>query len=78
MRYNLCVNISDDMVNLAQVININPSCHRGYEMRHAALHGMGCHAEAVKAFDTMLSKLEGSPDVDVRSGSFSRTPRNVD
>lgn len=33
------------------------------------LHGAGRYAEAVESFDTMLSKMEGSPDEHVRSES---------
>ena len=39
-------------------------------MRHAALHGIGRYAEAVEAFDLMLSKLEQSPDERIRGESF--------
>ena len=49
-----------------QVIELNPSSHRGYEGKHAALHGMGRHSEALEAFRTMLSKLEQSPDPQIR------------
>ena len=41
-------------------------------MRHAALHGAGCYAEAVEAFDTMLLKLEQSPDEQIRGELFPR------
>lgn len=49
-------------------------------MRHAVLHGAGRHAEAVKALDTMLSKLGKSPDSAVRRQSFPRyiRPLHVD
>ena len=55
-----------------QVIELDPSCHRGYEQKYAALHGARRYAEAVEAFDTMLRKLEQSPDRRVRGESFSQ------
>ncbi|KAF8444928.1 hypothetical protein L210DRAFT_3054439 [Boletus edulis BED1] len=47
-------------------IELDPSSHRGYEGKYAALHGMGCHSEAFAAFKMMLSKLEQSPDPEIR------------
>ncbi|KAI9569321.1 hypothetical protein HD554DRAFT_606005 [Boletus coccyginus] len=47
-------------------IELDPSSYRGYERRHAALHGMGRHGEALEAFWLMLSKLEQSPDPRIR------------
>ena len=47
------------ITNRGQVIKLAPSSYRGYELRNAALRGMNRHAEAVKAFGMMLSKLEG-------------------
>jgi hypothetical protein len=43
-------------------------------MRHAALHGARRHAEAVEAFNTMLLKLEESPNQHIREPR----PRYVD
>lgn len=62
----------------AQAIKLDPSCYLGHEMKHAALHGTGRYGEAVKAFATMLSKLDESPDVNIRRQSFPqyfRKPR---
>ena len=53
-----------------QVVNLDPSSHLGYELRHAALAGLNCHEEAVVAYDTMLLKIKESPDIHVRSESF--------
>jgi hypothetical protein len=39
-------------------------------MRHAALHGARRHAEAVEAFNTMLLKLEESPNQHIRGELF--------
>ncbi|KAF8548009.1 hypothetical protein OG21DRAFT_1516754 [Imleria badia] len=49
-----------------EAIKLEPSCHRGYEMRHSALHGAGRYAEAVEAFNKMILKLEESPDKHIR------------
>lgn len=54
-----------------QVIKLDPSSYRGYEQRHAALHGAERYTEAVEAFDTMLLKIEGSPDKHVRGECIS-------
>ncbi|KAI9455063.1 hypothetical protein HD554DRAFT_298739 [Boletus coccyginus] len=43
-------------------IELDPSSHRGYERKHAALHAMGRYSEAFEAFRSMLSRLEQSPD----------------
>ncbi|KAG9318932.1 hypothetical protein JVU11DRAFT_1046 [Chiua virens] len=56
----------DALVDADEIIRLNPSSHKGYEGRHAALHVARRHVEAVEAFDTMLSKLEASSDERVR------------
>ncbi|KAI9455067.1 hypothetical protein HD554DRAFT_298454 [Boletus coccyginus] len=43
-------------------VELDPSSHKGYERKHAALHAMGQYDEAFEAFRVMLSKLEQSPD----------------
>ena len=53
-----------------QVIELDPSSHRGHEEKFAALHGMGRHGEAFEAFRTMLSRLEQSPDPHIRGKPF--------
>ena len=52
------------------MIKLDPSSHLGYEQKHAALHGAKRCAEAVGAFDTMLSKIKISPDARVRGELF--------
>ena len=52
------------------MIELDPSSYRGYECRHAALHGAGRHDEAVAAFDVMLLKLQESPNPRVRGELF--------
>ena len=54
------------VIHTIQAIKLDPSSHSGYEGKHAALHGMGRHSEALEAFRTMLSKLEQSPDPQIR------------
>ncbi|KAI9571626.1 hypothetical protein HD554DRAFT_1798465 [Boletus coccyginus] len=49
-----------------EVIELDPSSHRGYEGKHTAFYGMGRYGEAFEAFRTMLSKLEQSPDLQIR------------
>ncbi|KAF8547368.1 hypothetical protein OG21DRAFT_1490282 [Imleria badia] len=49
-----------------ELIEHNPSSHIGYEGKHAALYGMGHHGEAFEAFTTMLSRLDQSPDPQLR------------
>ena len=58
------------VIHAIQVIERDPSFHRGYEGRHAALHGMGRYSEAFEAFRMMLSKLEQSSDPQIRGKLF--------
>ena len=58
------------VIHTIQVIELDPSFHRGYEGKHAALHGMERYTEAFEAFRMMLSKLEQSPDPQIRGKPF--------
>ena len=58
------------MTHAIQVIELDPLSHTGYEGKHAALHGMGRHSEAFETFGVMLSKLEQSPDPQIRGKLF--------
>ena len=49
-----------------QVINLDPSSPWGHERKHAALHKAGDYDGAITAFQEMLSKMEQSPDPDIR------------
>ncbi|KAI9462971.1 hypothetical protein HD554DRAFT_1425706 [Boletus coccyginus] len=49
-----------------QVINLDPSSPWGYGIKHAALHKAGHYDDAVDAFETMLSKIAQSPDLDIQ------------
>ena len=58
------------MIYIIQIIELDPSSFKGYERKHAALHGMGCYTKAFKEFDMMLSKLEQSADPHIRGAPF--------
>ncbi|KAF8546701.1 hypothetical protein OG21DRAFT_1527654 [Imleria badia] len=51
---------SNELRIIFHIIELDPSTHRGYDGKHAALHHMGRHSEALEAFTTMLSRLEQS------------------
>ena len=70
-RYGLCISCHikrASMIRIIQAIELDPSSHNGYERKHAALHGMKRHSEAFEAFETMISRLDESPDPDIRGG----------
>ncbi|KAG1796080.1 uncharacterized protein HD556DRAFT_1307288 [Suillus plorans] len=50
----------------AKVIEFNPSSHVGYELMHTALRGAQRYDEAIEAFKIMLSKLDDSPEAQIR------------
>jgi hypothetical protein len=60
----------NSVLHTIQIIELDPSSYKGYERKHAALHGMGCHGKAFKEFETMLSKLEQSADPHIRGALF--------
>ena len=60
-----------DLADRCQVIELDPLSHTGYEGKHAVLHGMKEYSEAFKAFRMMLSRLEQSPDPQVRGATHS-------
>ena len=49
-----------------QAIKADPLHPRGYEQRHAALHGLQRYDEAITAFTHMLSIIEESPNQEIR------------
>ncbi|KAG1821948.1 WD40-repeat-containing domain protein [Suillus subaureus] len=49
-----------------KVIELNPSSHLGYELKHAALRGAHRYDDAFEAFTIMLSKLDDAPDPQIR------------
>ena len=48
------------------MIKLDPSLPWGYERKHAALHKAGDYDNAISTFEEMLSKMEQSPDPDIR------------
>ena len=48
------------------MIELDPSSPWGYERKRAALHEAGDYDSAISAFQEMLSKMEQSPDPDIR------------
>ncbi|KAF8129238.1 hypothetical protein EV363DRAFT_1432643 [Boletus edulis] len=50
-----------------KVIDHDPSSPWGYERKHAALHKAGDYANAINAFETMLSKISQSSDPEIRA-----------
>ena len=55
-----------------QAIAVDPSSPWGYQAKHAALHGAGRYDDAIKMFETMLSKMEQSPDRQIRGELYPR------
>ncbi|KAG1897950.1 uncharacterized protein F5891DRAFT_956243 [Suillus fuscotomentosus] len=49
-----------------KVIENSPSSYLGYEMKHKALHAGQRYDEAIEALDSMLSKLNDTPDPQIR------------
>ncbi|KAG1726991.1 uncharacterized protein EDB91DRAFT_899902 [Suillus paluster] len=56
----------DALLDAQKVIELNPSSHVGYEVKHAALHGAQCYDEAIEVFDMMISKLNSATDMQMR------------
>ncbi|KAG2367127.1 hypothetical protein BDR07DRAFT_1272937 [Suillus spraguei] len=50
-----------------KVIELDPSSHLGYELKHAALLGAQRYDDAFEAFTMMLSKLDDATDPQIRS-----------
>ncbi|KAF8129217.1 hypothetical protein EV363DRAFT_1169374 [Boletus edulis] len=50
-----------------KAIELDPSSPWGYERKHAALHKAGNYANAINAFETMLSKISQSSDPEIRA-----------
>ncbi|KAG0703318.1 hypothetical protein DFH29DRAFT_1078995 [Suillus ampliporus] len=56
----------DALLDAQKVIQLNPSSHVGYEVKHAALHGAQRYAEAIEALQMMVSKLDSAPNTQIR------------
>ena len=48
------------------MIELDPLSPWVYEMKYAVLHKAGDYDSAISAFEEMLSKMEQSPDPDIR------------
>jgi len=59
-------------IHYPQAIMLDPSSPWGYKLKHAALHKAGDYDNAVEAFETMLSKIAQSPDLDVQRELYPR------
>ncbi|KAG1734822.1 heterokaryon incompatibility protein-domain-containing protein [Suillus lakei] len=57
---------TDALLDAQKVIQLNPSSHVGYKLKHAAFHGAQRYDEAIAAFQMMLSKLANAPDTETR------------
>ncbi|KAG2142871.1 uncharacterized protein EDB93DRAFT_1252134 [Suillus bovinus] len=56
----------DALLDAHKVTELNPSSHVGYQLTHTALRGAERYDEAINAFKIMLSKLDESPDPQIR------------
>ncbi|KAG0709247.1 hypothetical protein DFH29DRAFT_1074967 [Suillus ampliporus] len=54
------------LLGAEKVIELDPSSYRGYELKHAALHGAKRYGEAIEAFKIMLSKLDDTSDARIQ------------
>ncbi|KAF8554888.1 hypothetical protein OG21DRAFT_1496708 [Imleria badia] len=56
---------ADALTDANEVIKRDPSSHRGYERKYAALHGAEDHSEANTTLLHMFSIIENSPDEEI-------------
>ncbi|KAF8555608.1 hypothetical protein OG21DRAFT_1483747 [Imleria badia] len=56
----------DALMDANEVIERDPSSHRGYERKYAALHGAGYYGEASDCLLHLLSIIDNSPDEEIR------------
>ncbi|KAG1806173.1 uncharacterized protein BJ212DRAFT_1538536 [Suillus subaureus] len=56
----------DVLLDAQKVIELNPSSHIGYRLKHTALHGAQRYNEAIEAFKVMLAKLDNAHDMQIR------------
>ncbi|KAG1732343.1 hypothetical protein EDB19DRAFT_1912066 [Suillus lakei] len=52
----------DALLDAQKVIELSPSSHVGFELKHAALRGAQRYDEAIEAFEIMLSALDNAPE----------------
>ncbi|KAF8548747.1 hypothetical protein OG21DRAFT_1515960 [Imleria badia] len=57
----------EDAIDRAKhAITLDPSSPWGYEMKRTALHQAGRYDDAIQTYETMLSKMVQSPDLQIR------------
>ncbi|KAG1747253.1 uncharacterized protein EDB91DRAFT_1345292 [Suillus paluster] len=56
----------DAVLDAQKVIELNPSSHVGYELKHTALHAAQRYDEAIEALEMMILKLESATDTQIR------------
>lgn len=56
----------DALLDVQKVIALDSRSYLGYQLKHAALHGAQRYDEAIEAFQVMLSKLDSTPNTQVR------------
>ncbi|KAG2339547.1 hypothetical protein BDR05DRAFT_991937 [Suillus weaverae] len=56
----------DALLDAQKVIELNPSSHIGYQLKHKALHGAQRYNQAIRAFEVMLTKLDSAHDMQIR------------
>ncbi|KAG2113754.1 uncharacterized protein F5147DRAFT_834759 [Suillus discolor] len=54
------------LLDAQKVIELDSLSYLGYNLKHAALHGVRRYDEAIETFQTMLSILDNAPDVHTR------------
>ncbi|KAG9317999.1 hypothetical protein JVU11DRAFT_59 [Chiua virens] len=64
-------NLWDDALNDAsELIKLDPSSPLGYEMKYTSLRRAVLYEEAIDAFETMLSVMSQSSDLEIRERSY--------
>ncbi|KAG2136880.1 hypothetical protein BD769DRAFT_1664431 [Suillus cothurnatus] len=56
----------DALLDAQKVIELEPSSHVGYQLKHMALHGAQRYIEAIEAFQIMLAKLDSARGMQIR------------
>ncbi|KAG1882419.1 hypothetical protein F4604DRAFT_1678415 [Suillus subluteus] len=56
----------DALLDAQKVIELEPSSHIGYQLKHMALYGAQRYIEAIEAFQMMLAKLASAHSMQIR------------
>ncbi|KAG2160223.1 uncharacterized protein EDB93DRAFT_47699 [Suillus bovinus] len=54
------------LLDAQKVVELDPSSHIGYELKHTALHGLQRYDASIEAFQTMLLQIENAPETQIR------------